>query len=170
MDGLRRMSSAVIAIMWCPSAAVVKPNCSGKLCAFGATWIGSDKSTLISCTDNLITLTFGVRPFKTTKKTEAGKFYFVGPLEKNLPSRVLGGIIIHLREQAVASHRKWTVLMIAQKLGWKQESQQLKPGFVVSPTDVCIFIQHLSEGSHCIVHQRQHFPQRTKLPISNFYL
>lgn len=79
------------------------------------------------------------------------------------------GIIIRLREQAAASQRKRTALMIALKMPQKHESLRV-PGFVMSGTNVYIIIQHVGKRRCCVVHQRQHFPRSTQLPINDFLL
>lgn len=127
----------------------------------------------------LITPALGVRPFKTTtkNKTKAGRFCLRGPSKKtsmstvisSLASRGQRGIIIRLREQGEASHRKRSALITALKLAEKHESQCV-PEFVTSVTNVHIFIRHLRKRSRWAVRQRQHFPQRTQHPISDFLL
>lgn len=106
------------------AAPLLASNWGWKGCGLRTILIGSDRSALISCTDILITLTSGVRPFKTTKKTKAGKFYFAGRVEKTRMSTAIStsasrgqrGIIIRLREQAATSQRKLTALLMALKL------------------------------------------------------
>lgn len=66
------------------AAPLLAPNWGGKGCGFRTIFIGCDRSALISCTDILITLTSGVRPFKTTqKKQRQANFILRGPSKRN---------------------------------------------------------------------------------------